>query len=144
MRSGNLSFKNKNALFCALDMKSIDQALSFTNIIKDYIDGIKIGMEAFYSMGIDGYLRLQDLNIPIFLDLKLHDIPKTVERAIYPLVTNVRPYMVTLHVAGGRKMLHNAVFAATEASKNSNIQNPLLTLWYSNITYTLRGRTECH
>ena len=54
MRSGNLSFKNKNALFCALDMKSIDQALSFTNIIKDYIDGIKIGMEAFYSMGIDG------------------------------------------------------------------------------------------
>lgn len=86
MRSGNLSFKNKNALFCALDMKSIDQALSFTNIIKDYIDGIKIGMEAFYSMGIDGYLRLQDLNIPIFLDLKLHDIPNTVSSAIKSLI----------------------------------------------------------
>ena len=58
--------------------------------------------------------------------MKLHDIPNTVERAIYPLVTNVRPYMLTLHIAGGKKMLKSAVSAATMASRKSNIQKPLL------------------
>ena len=117
MRSGNLSFKNKNALFCALDMKSIDQALSFTNIIKDYIDGIKIGMEAFYSMGIDGYLRLQDLNIPIFLDLKLHDIPNTVNSAIKSLIP-LNPFMINVHISGGAVMLKEAVSAIHECKDN--------------------------
>ena len=117
MRGGNLSFKNKNALFCALDMKSIDQALSFTNIIKDYIDGIKIGMEAFYSMGIDGYLRLQDLNIPIFLDLKLHDIPNTVSSAIKSLIP-LNPYMINVHISGGAVMLREAVSAVQESKDN--------------------------
>ena len=117
MRGGNLSFKNKNALFCALDMKSIDQALSFTNIIKDYIDGIKIGMEAFYSMGIDGYLRLQDLNIPIFLDLKLHDIPNTVSSAIKSLIP-LNPYMINVHISGGAVMLREAVSAIHESKDN--------------------------
>ena len=117
MRSGNLSFKNKNALFCALDMKSIDQALSFTNIIKDYIDGIKMGMEAFYSMGIDGYLRLQDLNIPIFLDLKLHDIPNTVNSAIKSLIP-LNPFMINVHISGGAVMLKEAVSAIHESKDN--------------------------
>ncbi|GIS07423.1 MAG: hypothetical protein CM15mP111_0380 [Hyphomicrobiales bacterium] len=54
-----MSFKNKNALFCALDMKSIDQALSFTKLLKRLIDGIKIGMEPFLFNGIDGYLRFK-------------------------------------------------------------------------------------
>lgn len=117
MRSGNLSFKNKNAIFCALDMKSIDQALSFTNIIKDYIDGIKIGMEAFYSMGIDGYLRLQDLNIPIFLDLKLHDIPNTVNSAIKSLIP-LNPFMINVHISGGAVMLKEAVSAIHESKDN--------------------------
>ena len=117
MRSGNLSFKNKNAIFCALDMKSIDQAISFTDIIKDYIDGIKIGMEAFYSMGIDGYLRLQDLNIPIFLDLKLHDIPNTVSSAIKSLIP-LNPYMINVHISGGAVMLREAVNAINESKDN--------------------------
>ena len=62
-------------------------------------------MEFFYRFGIDGIRKISNAkkNIKLFLDLKLHDIPNTVERAIYPLVTNVRPYMLTLHVAGGKK-----------------------------------------
>lgn len=67
-----MNFKDKNAIFCALDMKDTDLAVSFTKSILDYIDGVKIGMEGFYSMGIDGYKRIQDLKLPIFLDLKLH------------------------------------------------------------------------
>ena len=62
-------------------------------------------MEFFYRFGIDGIRKIRNAkkNIKLFLDLKLHDIPNTVERAIYPLVTNVRPYMLTLHIAGGKK-----------------------------------------
>tara|TARA_Y100001980_G_C14549414_1_gene331273 strand:+ start:135 stop:851 length:717 start_codon:yes stop_codon:yes gene_type:complete len=112
-----LSFKNKNALFCALDMKNINQAISFTSIIKEYIDGIKIGMEAFYSMGIDGYLRLQDLNLPIFLDLKLHDIPNTVNSAIKSLIP-LNPFMINVHITGGTEMLRAAVSAINESKES--------------------------
>ncbi len=118
---------NSNQIICALDFDDFSKAENFIKSV-NYDIVYKVGMEFFYRFGIDGIRKISDAkkNIKIFLDLKLHDIPNTVERAIYPLVTNVRPYMVTLHVAGGRKMLHNAVFAATEASKNSNIQKPLL------------------
>jgi len=112
-----LTFKNKNALFCALDMKTIDQAIVLTKYIYDYIDGIKVGMEAFYSMGIEGYLRLQDLNIPIFLDLKLHDIPNTVNSAIKSLIP-LNPFMINVHITGGAEMLRESVNAINESTHN--------------------------
>ena len=118
---------NFNQIICALDFDDFTKAESFIKAV-NYDIVYKIGMEFFYRFGIDGIRKINNAkkNIKLFLDLKLHDIPNTVERAIYPLVTNVRPYMLTLHVAGGKKMLQNAVFAATEASKDSNIQKPLL------------------
>ena len=64
-------FNKKKLLFCALDTKNLSSAVSLTNIIKDHIDGIKIGLEAYYSIGIEGYRELADIGIPIFLDLIL-------------------------------------------------------------------------
>ena len=118
---------NSNQIICALDFDDFSKAENFIKSV-DYDIVYKIGMEFFYRFGIDGIRKISNAkkNIKIFLDLKLHDIPNTVERAIRPLVTNIRPYMVTLHIAGGKKMLHKAVFAATEASKNIDIQKPLL------------------
>tara|TARA_Y100000591_G_C21705178_1_gene630419 strand:+ start:299 stop:1012 length:714 start_codon:yes stop_codon:yes gene_type:complete len=118
---------NSDKIICALDFDDFSKAENFIKSI-DYDIVYKIGMEFFYRFGIDGIKNISNAkkNIKLFLDLKLHDIPNTVERAIYPLITNVRPFMLTLHVAGGKKMLHNAVNAATQASKNSNIQKPLL------------------
>ena len=118
---------NPFQIICALDFDDFSKAENFIKFV-DYDITYKVGMEFFYRFGIDGIKKISSAkkNIKLFLDLKLHDIPNTVERAIYPLVTNVRPYMLTLHVAGGKKMLQDAVFAATEASKNSNIQKPLL------------------
>ena len=116
-----------NQIICALDFDDFSKAEIFIKNI-DYDIVYKIGMEFFYRFGIEGIRKIRKVkkDLKLFLDLKLHDIPNTVERAIYPLVSNVRPYMLTLHIAGGKKMLHNAVFAATEASKNSNIKKPLL------------------
>ena len=118
---------NPNQIICALDFDDFSKAENFVTAI-NYDIVYKIGMEFFYRFGIDGVKKICNINknIKLFLDLKLHDIPNTVERAIYPLVKSVRPYMLTLHVAGGEKMLHRAVVAATEASKNSNMNKPLL------------------
>ena len=118
---------NSKQIICALDFDDFSKAENFIKAV-DYDIVFKVGMEFFYRFGIDGIRKISNLkkNIKIFLDLKLHDIPNTVERAIYPLVTNVRPYMLTIHIAGGKKMLKNAVFAVSEASNNSNIQKPLL------------------
>ena len=118
---------NSNQIICALDFDDFLKAENFIRAI-NYDIVYKIGMEFFYRFGIDGVRRISKLkkNIKLFLDLKLHDIPNTVGRAVYPLVFNVRPYMITLHVAGGEKMLQYAVIAATDASKKSNIQKPLL------------------
>ena len=118
---------NPNQIICALDFDDFSKAESFIKAV-DYDIVYKVGMEFFYRFGVDGIRKISHAkkNIKLFLDLKLHDIPNTVEKAIYPLVINVQPYMVTLHVAGGKKMLENAVLAATKAAKNSNITKPLL------------------
>ena len=118
---------NANQIICALDFDSITKAEAFvTSINYDII--FKIGMEFFYSFGLEGVSKIRKLkkNAKLFLDLKLHDIPNTVEKSIYPLVTKVKPYMLTLHVAGGKKMLQKSVAAATKASIEYNIKKPLL------------------
>ena len=118
---------NSNQIICALDFDDFSKAENFISAI-NYDIVYKIGMEFFYRFGTEGIKKISNIkkNIKIFLDLKLHDIPNTVERAVYPLVTRIRPYMLTLHIAGGEKMLQKAVLAATDASKKSNIQKPLL------------------
>ncbi len=102
-------------------MKDTDQAVSLINEIKENIDGIKIGMEAFYAMGVNGYLRLYDFGLPIFLDLKLHDIPNTVSSAIKSLLP-LNPFMINIHTTGGSEMMR----AAVEAISNNEIKKPKL------------------
>ena len=116
-----------NQIICALDFDNITKAEGFVSSI-NYDIIFKIGMEFFYSFGIEGVYKIRNLkkNIKLFLDLKLHDIPNTVVKSIYPLVTKAKPYMLTLHVAGGKKMLKESVAAATKASIEYNIKKPLL------------------
>ena len=118
---------NANQIICALDFDTITKAEAFvTSINYDII--FKIGMEFFYNFGLEGVSKIRKIkkNAKLFLDLKLHDIPNTVEKSIYPLVTKVKPYMLTLHVAGGKKMLQESVAAATKAAIEYNIKKPLL------------------
>ena len=118
---------NSNQIICALDFDDFSKAENFIKAI-DYDIVYKIGMEFFYRFGIEGIRKIskEKKKIKLFLDLKLHDIPNTVERVIHPLVSNVKPYMLTIHIAGGRKMLQNAVSVVNEVSKNSNVQRPIL------------------
>ena len=71
----------KKKIFCALDFSELDQTIRFTKKIKNHIGGIKIGLEFFCKNGPAGVERLKEFELPIFLDLKLHDIPNTVAKA---------------------------------------------------------------
>ena len=73
-------------------------------------------MEFFYSFGYEGVKKIKNIrkNIKIFLDLKLHDIPNTVSKAIIPLIENINPYMFTIHATGGEKMLNQVVQVVKE------------------------------
>lgn len=103
----------KNPLICAIDTQSIIKALDIVDAIKDTVAIIKLGLEFFIAFGAEGIKKISKLGVPIFLDLKLHDIPNTVSRAISALPTECISYL-TVHISGGKNMLSEAAKAATD------------------------------
>jgi orotidine-5'-phosphate decarboxylase len=100
-----------NPIFCALDTADLAQAVRIARQVRSDVGGLKIGMEAFYALGRSGYETIAGEGLPIFLDLKLHDIPNTVAgavRALRPLA----PAILNVHASGGRAMMRAAVEAA--------------------------------
>lgn len=114
-----------NPVFCALDTTSVETAKSLADSLKGALGGIKIGMEFFYAHGPDGYRQLAASGQPIFLDLKLHDIPNTVAKAVKSLMP-LAPKIMTVHTAGGAEMMRRAAEAATEAATELGIERPKL------------------
>jgi len=105
-----------NPIFCALDTTDETRAADLARGLKGSVGGVKIGMEFFNAHGPKGYARVAEAGIPIFLDLKLHDIPNTVAggiRAVLPL----KPLIVNVHAAGGLAMMRAAADAAREAGE---------------------------
>ena len=68
-------------IFCAIDFSDINDAISKIEIIKNEVGGIKLGLEFFIANGLNGVNKIREFGLPIFLDLKLHDIPNTVLKA---------------------------------------------------------------
>ena len=98
----------KKKIFCALDFSELDQTIKFTDRIKDHIGGIKIGLEFFCKNGPAGVEKLKEFQLPIFLDLKLHDIPNTVVKAFRNLVS-LSPDYLTVHLSGGKRMISELI-----------------------------------
>ena len=69
---------NKNPIFCAIDTSDIEIATNLISKLKPHIGGIKLGLEFFTSCGIAGCHTLKEFGLPLFIDLKLYDIPNTV------------------------------------------------------------------
>lgn len=112
-------------ILCALDTKEISTATELAEQVRPYVGGIKLGLEFFVSHGPKGVKALQALRMPIFLDLKLHDIPNTVAQAV-DAATSSGIFMLTVHATGGKSMLRAARDAADEAAKRYNVTRPLL------------------
>jgi orotidine-5'-phosphate decarboxylase len=100
-----------NPIICALDTQNLNETISLANTLRDKVGMIKLGLEFFAAHGPSGVKEVAKCNVPIFLDLKLHDIPNTVARAIM-VIKDLNIAMVTLHTTGGAKMLKEALNAA--------------------------------
>ncbi|MDE2436105.1 MAG: orotidine-5'-phosphate decarboxylase [Sphingomonadales bacterium] len=105
-----------NPVFLALDFPRLETAEAVARKVKDHIGGLKLGMEFFYAHGHHGVHEIAKIGLPLFLDLKLHDIPNTVAGAMQA-VHVLEPAIVTVHAAGGRAMMEDAKAAAGEHCK---------------------------
>jgi orotidine-5'-phosphate decarboxylase len=103
-------------VYVALDTPDIDKAKAIATRVRHHVGGIKLGLEFFMANGRHGVLEMHELGLPIFLDLKLHDIPNTVGKAIQAL-RGLEPAVLTVHASGGRSMLEDAKAAAPSGTK---------------------------
>ena len=107
-----------NPICVALDTPDLDHAVALAKALKPHVGWAKVGMEFFYAHGLAGYARVAETGLPIFLDLKLHDIPNTVASAMKSLMRIApRPGIVNLHATGGLDMMKAAADAVAGQSK---------------------------
>lgn len=105
-----------NPVFVALDTPDLAKAEMLATSLAGSIGGLKLGLEFFAANGPVGVGQLAARGLPIFLDLKLHDIPNTVAKAVEAL-RPLAPAVLTVHAAGGRAMLEAAKSAAPDGCK---------------------------
>ena len=105
-----------NPVYLALDLPSLDAAKALATKVKAHVGGVKLGLEFFCAHGSHGVHEIAQVGLPIFLDLKLHDIPNTVAGAMQAIHV-LEPAIVTVHASGGRAMMEDAKAAAAEGTK---------------------------
>lgn len=103
-------------IYVALDTPDLDKAKTIATRVRNHVGGIKLGLEFFMANGRHGVHEMAEIGLPIFLDLKFHDIPNTVAKAIQAL-RPLDPAILTVHAAGGRAMLEDAKAAAPTGTK---------------------------
>jgi len=114
----------ENPIVVALDVSDIDRAETLARSLEGRIGMFKIGLELFAAHGPAAVLRLRNYG-PIFLDLKLHDIPNTVERAARNCA-RMGVAMVSVHALGGEAMVRAAVRGAAQGSAGSDSPAPIV------------------
>ena len=103
-------------IFVAIDTPDLQGAVKLAEAVRDQAGGLKLGLEFFSANGPAGVERISRLGLPVFLDLKLHDIPNTVGKAVEALAP-LRPAVLTVHASGGQTMLQAAKQAAPAETK---------------------------
>jgi orotidine-5'-phosphate decarboxylase len=103
-------------IFVAIDTPDLERARELARSVKSHAGGVKLGLEFFCANGPAGVRDIAGIGLPIFLDLKLHDIPNTVAKAVEAL-RPLEPAVLTVHAAGGRGMMEEAKAAAPEKTR---------------------------
>lgn len=117
--------KPSDRILCALDTINVDEATALARTVKPYVGGVKLGLEFFGANGPDGFKEIAKADSNLFLDLKLHDIPNTVAKAVRSLMP-LRPSIMTIHTAGGPAMMAAAASAASEAAEIEGCVRPII------------------
>ena len=104
-------------IIVALDLDDINKAVKIVKELKREAYAFKIGHEFFYNFGINGYKKIYNICPKIFLDLKLHDIPNTVQKGL-KAISKLKPLFTTIHISGGDEMQK---FSASKNNKKTNI-----------------------
>jgi len=112
-------------IFVPLDTPDLEKAKAIAGHLKDLIGGVKIGKEFFTALGPAGVAEISALGMPLFTDLKFHDIPNTVAGAVRSAM-RMRPTILNVHAAGGRAMMTAARDAAAEEAEKLGCSQPLV------------------
>ena len=106
----------RSPIYVAIDTPDIARAKEIAAKVRHHVGGLKLGLEFFSAHGQAGIREMAALDLPIFLDLKLHDIPNTVAKAVQAL-SSLKPAVLTVHAAGGLAMMEDAKAAAPAGTK---------------------------
>ena len=109
-----------NPIFVALDTPSLDRARTLAQSLKPYVGGVKLGLEFYGANGPDGVRAIVSAGAPVFLDLKLHDIPNTVAGAMKALAP-IGAAIINVHASGGAAMMRAAAEAARTVEQRAKI-----------------------
>jgi orotidine-5'-phosphate decarboxylase len=90
-------------IIVALDLDNLKKTIKIAQELKKEVYAFKIGHEFFYNFGIKGYKEIYKICPRIFLDLKLHDIPNTVQKGL-KAISKLSPIFTTIHISGGDEM----------------------------------------
>ncbi|MBT3989774.1 MAG: orotidine-5'-phosphate decarboxylase [Rhodospirillaceae bacterium] len=112
-------------IFIPLDTPDLERALEIASSLKGLVGGVKIGKEFFTALGPEGVARVTELGMPLFADLKFHDIPNTVAGAVRSAV-HLKPSILNIHAQGGRAMMIAACEAAAEEAAKIGVAVPLI------------------
>ena len=110
----------KNPIICALDTTDVGQAKTLSQQLAGNVGALKLGLEFFTANGAAGVAQIASAAFPVFLDLKFHDIPNTVAKAI-KATASIDAFMMTVHTQGGAAMMRASADASSEnAAKTGN------------------------
>jgi orotidine-5'-phosphate decarboxylase len=117
--------QNYNPVICAIDTTDVDVARELIVQVSPHVGAIKLGLEYFVANGAAGVHALADMKMPVFLDLKFHDIPNTVAKAI-EATAGINTFMMTVHTSGGRTMLRRAIDASMNVAQKTGKERPFI------------------
>lgn len=109
-----------NPVFVALDTPDLERALSLARAVRSHVGGLKVGLEFITACGPDGVKRVIDIGLPVFADVKFHDIPNTVAAASRVLA-HLGAKMFNIHASGGEVMMREAAAAAHAVDPNVKV-----------------------
>jgi orotidine-5'-phosphate decarboxylase len=117
--------KTRSPIIAALDVPTAEQALKLAREIAPAIGAFKIGSELFTSAGPDIVKKIRATGASVFLDLKFHDIPNTVAKAV-SAATRLDVQMLTIHTSGGLEMMRAAETSAQQTTNQAGLNPPLV------------------